>query len=272
MRKLRIVTVLLTFLVACTSIVLADVGRGDRGSEVQLVQRLMITQGYLIDQADGIFGNNTEYAVSAFQKQMGLTATGRVDGDTLAAMKENNKLFAAAQQSRNVRNNVEVSRFGDRGRSVSDLQIRLASSGYSPGAIDGIFGDGTASALKRFQKANGLAVTGEVDNKTMTLLSKQPGVPTEYKKTLTMNATAYSADDPGNTAYTARGNLLRRGYVSVDPDVIPLGTALYVEGYGYAVADDTGGSIIGNRIDLAMDSHGEAIQFGRQTVTVYILE
>ena len=54
--------------------------------------------------------------------------------------------------------------------------------------------------------------------------------------------------------------------------MIPLGTAVYVEGYGYAVADDTGGDIIGNRIDLAMDSHGEAIDFGRQTVKVYILE
>lgn len=55
MRKLRIVTVLLTFLMACTSVVLADVGRGDRGSEVQFVQRLMITQGYLVDTADGVF-------------------------------------------------------------------------------------------------------------------------------------------------------------------------------------------------------------------------
>lgn len=126
MRKLRIVTVLLTFLMACTSVVLADVGRGDRGSEVQFVQRLMITQGYLVDTADGVFGNNTEYAVRMFQKQNGLSATGKVDSDTLAAMKENNKKFAAAQQSRNVRNSVEVSRFGDRGRSVSDLQARLA--------------------------------------------------------------------------------------------------------------------------------------------------
>ena len=86
-----------------------------------------------------------------------------------------------------------------------------------------------------------------------------------------MSASAYSAEDPGNTAYTARGNLLRRGYVSVDPDVIPLGTKLYIEGYGYAVADDTGGAIVGNRIDLAMDSHGEAINFGLRTVKVYVL-
>lgn len=271
MRKLRIVTVLFTLLLACTSVVWADVGRGDRGSEVQYVQRMLVTQGYLVDNADGVFGNNTEYAVRVFQKQKNLPITGKVDNKTLSAIKENNKHFEVSQRSRNVRSEVVVSRFGDRGRTVSDLQARLANSGYSPGSVDGIFGQGTADALKRFQKANGLTPTGEVDQKTMNLLSKERGVPTEYKKAISMDASAYSADDPGNSAYTARGNLLKRGHVSVDPDVIPLGTALYVEGYGYAVADDTGGAIIGNRIDLAMDSHGEAINYGRQKVMVYIL-
>ncbi|MBP8617589.1 3D domain-containing protein, partial [Veillonella sp.] len=62
-----------------------------------------------------------------------------------------------------------------------------------------------------------------------------------------------------------------RGLVSVDPDVIPLGTELYIEGYGYAVADDTGGAIRGHKIDLAVDSYDETIQFGRRDVTVYVL-
>ena len=59
--------------------------------------------------------------------------------------------------------------------------------------------------------------------------------------------------------------------VSVDPDVIPLGSQLYIEGYGYATAEDTGGSIVGNRIDLAMDSITEALNFGRREVVVYVL-
>ena len=84
-----------------------------------------------------------------------------------------------------------------------------------------------------------------------------------------MEASAYSSYESG--MYTARGHALRHGYVSVDPSVIPLGTEVYVEGYGYAVADDTGGDIVGNRIDVAMDSYDEAIQFGRRTVKVYIL-
>ena len=69
----------------------------------------------------------------------------------------------------------------------------------------------------------------------------------------------------------ANGHRLQRGMVAVDPDVIPLGTQLYIEGYGYAVADDTGGAIVGNRIDLAMDSTSEAENFGRRDVVVYVL-
>ncbi|MDD6164390.1 MAG: 3D domain-containing protein, partial [Anaerovibrio slackiae] len=59
--------------------------------------------------------------------------------------------------------------------------------------------------------------------------------------------------------------------VAVDPDVIPLGTKVYIPGYGTAVAADTGGAIRGNKIDLCMESYGEAINFGRRSVEVYIL-
>ena len=61
------------------------------------------------------------------------------------------------------------------------------------------------------------------------------------------------------------------GMVSVDPNVIPLGSQLYIEGYGYAVAADTGGGIVGNRIDLAMDSVSDALNFGRRDVVVHVL-
>ena len=57
----------------------------------------------------------------------------------------------------------------------------------------------------------------------------------------------------------------------MDPRIIPLGTKMFIEGYGYAVADDVGGAIKGSRIDLAFNSRAEALQFGRQTVKVYIL-
>ncbi|TMJ11900.1 MAG: hypothetical protein E6H02_06415 [Bacillati bacterium ANGP1] len=63
----------------------------------------------------------------------------------------------------------------------------------------------------------------------------------------------------------------RRGVVAVDPSVIRLGTRLHVDGYGDAVAGDTGGAIRGYRIDLCFNTYEEAMQFGRRPVTVYIL-
>lgn len=85
-----------------------------------------------------------------------------------------------------------------------------------------------------------------------------------------MEATGYSQYDSGCNAYTATGDYVKYGIAAVDPDVISLGTNLYVDGYGYAVAADTGGAIVGQRIDLAFDSHQEALNWGRQYVNVYI--
>jgi 3D (Asp-Asp-Asp) domain-containing protein len=65
---------------------------------------------------------------------------------------------------------------------------------------------------------------------------------------------------------------LARGIVAVDPNVIPMGTKLYVEGYGEAIAADQGGAIKGNRIDLFFGSHQEALNFGKRTVKVTILK
>ena len=91
---------------------------------------------------------------------------------------------------------------------------------------------------------------------------------------MTMIATAYTADSASAypSGYTATGILAREGVVAVDPHVIPLGTRLFVPGYGIAVAADTGGAIVGKRIDLCMDRYGDAVQFGRRTVQVYVLK
>ena len=70
---------------------------------------------------------------------------------------------------------------------------------------------------------------------------------------------------------TAIGRPAGHGIVAVDPSVIPLGTRLYIPGYGFAIAGDTGGAIHGNRIDLGFNSYADAIRFGRREVTVYRL-
>ncbi|UII58342.1 LysM peptidoglycan-binding domain-containing protein (plasmid) [Cytobacillus spongiae] len=95
-------------------------------------------------------------------------------------------------------------------------------------------------------------------------------------KEITVEATAYTASCDGCSGTTATGvNLLENPdakVIAVDPNVIPLGSKVYVEGYGYATAEDTGGAIKGNRIDVFIPSKDQAIDFGRKTLNVKILE
>lgn len=93
----------------------------------------------------------------------------------------------------------------------------------------------------------------------------------QVKQVLTMEATAYLPTDGGGDGITASGIQAKHGVVAVDPNVIPLGTKLYIPGYGEALAADTGGDIVGSRIDVVMEDYGEAMQFGRRTVEVYVL-
>jgi 3D (Asp-Asp-Asp) domain-containing protein len=67
---------------------------------------------------------------------------------------------------------------------------------------------------------------------------------------------------------------MRAGYgvVAVDPRHIPLGSRLYIEGYGFAIAGDTGGAIKGHRIDLGYGNYRAARSFGRKKVTVHVLK
>ena len=101
-----------------------------------------------------------------------------------------------------------------------------------------------------------------------------------YTRRLTMNASAYTAGfsctgkRPGHPHYriTRSGREVEHGIVAVDPSVIPLGTKLYVDGYGFALAADTGSAIRGYKIDLFMEYIGDALRFGRRNITVWILD
>jgi len=95
-------------------------------------------------------------------------------------------------------------------------------------------------------------------------------------KKITVSSTAYTADCAGCSGVTATGINLKSNrsakVIAVDPSVIPLGSKVYVPGYGTAIAGDTGGAIKGNKIDLHVPSKGEAYNWGRRTVTVTIVE
>lgn len=102
--------------------------------------------------------------------------------------------------------------------------------------------------------------------------------PENYKKVLNITATAYAPGAHDNAQWgnkTYLGTQVRPGIIAVDPKVIPLGSRVYIEfpdGHGfYAVAEDTGGAIKGNRIDVAVWSVKEAYNFGMQKVKVYVV-
>lgn len=88
---------------------------------------------------------------------------------------------------------------------------------------------------------------------------------------LTVTTTAYAPGTDGVDWRTATGATAGYGIIAVDPRVIPLGTKIYVPGYGYGVAADTGGAIKGNKIDLCFNTRTEALNWGRRTVTITIL-
>lgn len=115
------------------------------------------------------------------------------------------------------------------------------------------------------------------NNTSVRSLTRQSDLPLTSRseiEILVMEATAYTMSSEEGTAdgITATGTKVHRGVVAVDPQVIPLGTRLWIEGYGEAVALDTGGAIRGKHIDLYMDTEEEALRWGRRKVRVKILE
>jgi 3D (Asp-Asp-Asp) domain-containing protein len=101
--------------------------------------------------------------------------------------------------------------------------------------------------------------------KSQQLQETAPAPPPTGKRQLTVSATCY--DLPGRTA---TGMPVGRGVVAVDPSVIPLGSRLYIPGYGNGVAADVGGGIRGNIIDLWFPTYAECAGWGRRTVTITI--
>lgn len=235
---------------------------GDSGSEVSSIQRKLKKMGYLDGSADGIYGGDTASAVKAFQDDEGLSATGMVDGDTLARITSE----YAAQRGETVLSP------GDSGKKVIRLQNKLLLHGYNPGSVDGVYGEGTAEAVRRLQAEENLARTGIADGDVWDRLDSAPRFTGNYKKVFHMEATAYTPNDGDGRGRTAMGGYTGKGHAAVDPNIIPLGSEVYIEGYGYAICDDIGGAIHGNIIDVGVDNYDQAYKWGlKPKVNVYLI-
>lgn len=107
----------------------------------------------------------------------------------------------------------------------------------------------------------------------------QKDAPDNYQQVLDIKATAYAPGAHDNDQWGSKtflGTQVRPGIIAVDPHIIPLGSRVYIQypdGHGeYAVAEDTGGAIKGNRIDVAKWTVNEAEDFGIQHVKVFVLD
>ena len=209
-------------------------------------------------------------------------------------MKSINKVFIGAFTILTLALNataVSAAALGDRelatgasGEDVRALQSALNERGFNAGKQDGVYGSNTEQAVRRMEQSLGIAADGVADQGVMIALAGKSAAkpegekPENYKAALDIVATAYAPGPHDNGKWgslTHLGTQVRPGIIAVDPRVIPLGSRVYIEfadGHGvYATAEDTGGAIKGNRIDIAVWTVPEAYNFGMQKVKVYVL-
>ncbi|WEG12540.1 peptidoglycan-binding protein [Pullulanibacillus sp. KACC 23026] len=254
--------------------------KGQHSEHVKSLQTVLKTEGYYkLTKPTGYFGSTTEKAVKEFQKDHDLKVDGLVGPKTKA------KLSKYVKQDHNLT-------IGSKGPKVKEIQETLKRLGYYTGHLDGIYGTKTRLSVLNFQKTNHLSMDGIVGPNTLKRLHGSPKRASRSSETVQtvqktsrsiaassnvmyVSATAYTAYCAGCSGKTATGINLRANpnskVVAVDPNIIPLGTKLYIEGYGYAVAGDTGGAIRGKHVDLFMSSRDDALKWGRRTVKVTIL-
>ncbi len=152
----------------------------------------------------------------------------------------------------------------------TDVAVQQGQDGSEQVTVRQVFINGKLSSVHRTVQILQQPVDEVVDVGTAApppVVASRSDASLVANQVLTVVATAYA--NPGGR--TATGAPAGFGDVAVDPSVIPLGTRLYIPGYGYGIADDTGGAIQGYRIDLCFNSVAQAWNFGRQVVKVYIL-
>ncbi|MCY7783504.1 G5 and 3D domain-containing protein, partial [Bacillus sp. S20C3] len=150
----------------------------------------------------------------------------------------------------------------ENGKEVSRELIKEETAEQSK---DKVIAVGTKQSSPKVEK-----VSASGDSKTVVSRSNE-----STGKVMTVSSTAYTASCSGCSGHTATGVNLKNNpnakVIAVDPNVIPLGSKVHVEGYGYAIAADTGSAIKGNKIDVFFPEKSSAYRWGNKTVKIKIL-
>ncbi|SFP58731.1 peptidoglycan-binding protein [Salibacterium halotolerans] len=265
-----------------------DLTKGDSGSEVKELQTLLEDRGLLqSSDVNGTYDENTASAIKDYQNKFDLSEDGIAGPVTVGSL--------------------EILSQGDEGEAVEYLQESLSNLGHYEGEADGVFSEDLHQAVIDFQRSQNILVDGLAGPQTFGTINaeineaeraeqrqaeqEQEAAETSKNhnesvaaesssseqegRTINVSATAYTADCAGCSGVTATGVNLNANpsakVIAVDPDVIPLGSKVHIEGYGTYTAADTGGSIHGNKIDVHMPSKSAAYDFGRRNLEVTIL-
>ena len=188
---------------------------GSTGSDVSDLQARLTELGYYTGTIDGKYSTGTQSAVTEFQSRNGLTADG------IAGRATQDKLYSASAQPKTVSASTTESGYtllkeGASGLEVRKLQGRLAELGYYAGGVDGIYGSTTTSAVKAFQRANGLSGDGQAGTQTQTkLYSANAKYATSPVTTANPDQTrTLSVGMTGNDVYALQERLIELNYLS----------------------------------------------------------
>ncbi|MFD2617164.1 3D domain-containing protein [Terrilactibacillus laevilacticus] len=251
---------------------------------IDAIQNILQDEGYLIyPDTFGYAGPHTIKSIKAFQ--------------------QDHHLFPAQEEKvmdMSLKNYPKAEEILDEHHKsiITKVQRKLSTLGYSNKLPSGHLDEETKKAISSFQAKNQLQDNGEVDLLTEITLFSHKAIPnhkakqskhvenksthpvsskkpSQKKQTLTVKSTGYTANDPGCIGITKTGLNLKQNpnskVIAVDPSIIPLGTKVYVPGYGTAIAADTGGGINGHHIDIFFNEKSDALHWGVKEITVTIL-
>ena len=154
--------------------------KGDEGSEVKKLQQRLKALGYYTYGIDSSYGNRTVEAVKAFQKKNGLTVDGVADEATQKKLNSSSAIAADAatekEEEKEDTTDDGTLKKGAKGDAVKTVQKRLKELGYYTYGIDGDYGDRTVTAVKAFQKKNGLTQDGVCGESTLKKLNSSSAI------------------------------------------------------------------------------------------------
>lgn len=224
---------------------------GSVGTSVRELQQALIKAGVSVrGGADGIFGPATVQALSAFQTSQGLPATGVADAATVAALANPKPVTGGGGGGAATGG---FAQFGEKGARVVALQSALVKAGITVrGGVDGSFGAGTSAAVMDFQRANGLRVTGRVDEATAAKLGLGAQQPPAAPDVSSVTLQAFPVQ--GRCYFTDTWMAVRSGgraHLGVDI-IAPQGKLIYAvtDGTITRVYTDYPGSLAGNGVRL----------------------